>query len=388
MKLTCTQENLNQGLFVVSHITSKNINLPILSNVLLEAKDGILKLATTNLEIGITCVVRGKIETEGSFTVQSKLFSDFISLLPSDKVEVEVKDQSLVLKCQKSKTKIKGQEAAEFPLIPKINKKEPFVCGINSFVNAVSQVIFAVSGNETRPEIGGVFFNFNKNSLVLAATDSYRLAEKVIETKKTAKEEASVIVPTRTLQELLRILSGLKRAKTETTEADENTDNLEIYLGENQILFSFDNIELISRTIEGQYPNYRQIIPTEYKTKFIAETSAFQKAVKTASLFSKSGVFDVNFEIFKKDKEAELSAVNSQTGEGSARFETEVEGEDNKIVINYRYLLDGLQNISSEKVIFEMTNDASPCILRQAKEENGEAKVTPGYLYIIMPIKQ
>lgn len=388
MKLSCTQENLNQGLFVTNHIASRNVNLPILSNVLLRAKDNILKLITTNLEVGITCVVRGKIEKEGEFTLQSKLLSDYISLLPNEKIDLELRDQNLEIKCKKHKTKIRGQDASEFPLIPKIEKNEPYIYKITDFVGAINQVVFAVSQSETRPEISGVFFNFKKNNLTLAATDSYRLTEKVIESKKSPKTEVAVIVPTKTLQELLRILSGLRRIRggeEVSGESFEGSEDLEIYLSENQILFSFNNIELISRTIEGQYPNYKQIIPTESKTKAILDVSEFIKVVKTAGLFSKSGIFDISLEFLEKDKEVEISSVNNQLGETTSRLETEIEGETNKIVVNCRYLLDGLGNIGSEKVSFEMTNDANPCILRPILKE-GEP--IPGYLYIIMPIKQ
>jgi len=391
MKLSCTQENLNQGLFVVSHIASKNINLPILNNVLLKAKENIFKLLTTNLEIGITCIIRGKIEKEGEFTVQSKLFSDYVSLLPNEKIDLELKDQNLELKCKKYKTKIRGQEASEFPLIPQIEKKDPFIYKIDDFIKAVGQVIFAVSQNETRPEISGIFFNFNKNGLTLAATDSYRLAEKNIGSKKSPKNEIGVIVPTKTLQELLRILSGFQRMRGGEViggEPLEGSEDLEVYLSENQILFSFNNIELISRTIEGQYPNYKQIIPTEYKTRAILNVSDFIKVVKTASLFSKSGIFDVSLEFKEKDKEVEVSSINNQLGEATSRLEAEVEGQNNKIIVNYHYLLDGLQNIGSERVSFEMTNDVNPCILRPITKEGEETKPIFDYLYIIMPIKQ
>jgi DNA polymerase-3 subunit beta len=391
MKLSCTQENLNQGLFVVSHVSSKNINLPILNNVLLKAEDGVLKLMATNLEIGVTCIVRGKIDEPGEFTVQSKLFSDYVSLLPNEKVDIELKDQSLDIKCKKFKTKIRGQEASDFPLIPKIEKTNPYVYKIEEFIKAVNQVAFAVSQNEARLELSGVFMSFSKNSLAIAATDSYRLAERIISTKKEAKSEASVIVPARTLQELLRILSGYKRSQSGdeiTGKSLAEGDEIEVYLSENQILFSFDSMELVSRTIEGQYPNYRQIIPSEHKTKAILSVPGFVKTVKTASLFSKSGIFDINLDFIPADQEIEISSVNNQLGESNTRLETEISGENNKITVNYRYLLDGLQNIGSDLISFEVTNDSTACLLRPLRKDDGETKPMPGYLYIIMPIKQ
>ena len=184
MKITCTQENLNQGLGFVSHIASKNTSLPILSNVLIKAEKGSLSLTTTNLEMGINCLVRGKIDKDGSYTVSSKLFNDYVSLLPNQKIEIELKDDFLEIKCEDQDTKIKGNSAEEFPLIPQVEKKNPYICKISDLLNALSQVIFAVSVSETRPEISGIYFNFSDNVLTLTATDSYRLAEKKIKLKE------------------------------------------------------------------------------------------------------------------------------------------------------------------------------------------------------------
>ena len=203
MKISCTQENLNQGLFIVSHLATKNINLPILNNILFQVSEKTIKLSATNLEIGINCVIRGKVDQEGEFTVQSRLLADYVSLLPKDRVDIEVsndpkEDQNQILKinCRNYSTKIKGQLAVDFPVIPQIEKDNPYILDYNDFKKAMGQVIFAVSVNETRPEIGGVSFNFTGGKLVLAATDSYRLAEKAIDLdKKSNSEEKRIISP-------------------------------------------------------------------------------------------------------------------------------------------------------------------------------------------------
>ncbi len=376
MKLSCTQENLNQGLFVVGHVAGKNTNLPILNNILLQAEGGALKLSTTNLEIGISCVVRAKIEEEGEFTVQSKILSDYISLLPKEKVDMGVEDQELKVSCKNYNTKIKGLSASDFPLIPKIDKNNPYICSAGTFRQALSQVIFAVSTNETRPEIGGVLFNFSGNGLTMAATDSYRLAEKKINISGP-DEEKKIIVPAKTLQELLRILSGFK--KGEVLE-DETDDNIEIYLGENQILFVYDNMELISRLIEGQYPDYEQIIPTEQKTKARVGVNVLAKAVKTASLFSRSGIYDVNVEFKPGENKIIISSVNNQLGENTAEVDVEAEGDSNSTVLNFRYLLDGLNAISDGDIALETLSSENPCVIKPTDEDN--------YLYIVMPIKR
>jgi DNA polymerase-3 subunit beta len=387
MKLTCTQENLKRGLNIVSHISSKNTSLPILSNVMIRAEKGILNLITTNLEMGIKCQVRAKIFKDGSYTANSKLLADFIGLLPNEKIDMELKDDVLEVWTENQETKMKGDSAEEFPLIPQVEKKTAYVCKIEDLLKAFTQVLFAVSVSETRPEISGVYFNFNNKELTVAATDSYRLAEKKIKLQSEAKEEKEVIIPARTIQELFRILSSISGLGVDE-ENPGDLDKIEIYFEENQVLFVFNGVELVSRIIEGQYPNYKQIIPTNYKTKAVVNIAEYVKAVKTASLFSRSGIYDVNIEL--KDGKLTVSSTNNQLGESKSKVGGKIEGDDNKVVINFRYLLDGLQNIDSTDVIFEMTDAANPCVLKPAEslDEKNEAIAAQDYLYIIMPIKQ
>lgn len=376
MELSCTQENLNQGLFIVSHVASRNTNLPILSNILLQARGGVLKLSATNLEIGISCNIRGKIEREGEFTVQSKVFADYIALLPKERVDLGLENQELKIHCNNYETKIKGISAVDFPLIPEIEKKSPLICDVGDLKQALSQVAFAASLSNTRPEISGVFFGVNDNELTLAATDSYRLAEKKIKLKQGVNTENSIIVPARTIQELLRVLGGVKRGE----EGEGGGEEIEIYLADNQILFIYNNIELISRLIEGQYPDYNQIIPKEFKTDAFIGAADLINAVKSASLFARSGIYDVTLKFNPADKEVEVGSVNSQLGENKTDIVANITGEANNIILNYRYLLDGLSNIKDGEVKISLIGSDSPCLLRPAGDES--------YLYIIMPIKQ
>jgi len=384
MKISCTQENLNQGLFVVSHIASKNTALPILNNILIQAKDNTIKLSATNLEIGVTCLIRGKVETEGDFTVQSRLLADYVALLPKDRVDLEVLNENkaeagdvLSITCKNHSTKIKGQLATDFPLIPQLERKNLYVVDCQKLKQAISQVILAVSVSETRPEINGVLFNFSGDNLILAATDSYRLAEKTIPLdKKTKGEGQKVIVPTRTLQELQRILGSFK-----DPAAIEEIENIKIYLSENQILFVLDSIELISRLVEGQYPDYQQIIPQQSNTKITLSVPEFINAIKTTSLFARSGIYDVNLEFKAGKKETVVSSANNQLGENISKLSSEITGDDNSIVVNFRYLLDGLQNIDSNQISIDVIDSSSPCVLKASGKDSD-------YLYIIMPIKQ
>jgi len=375
MKIFSLQENLKQGFFIVGHIAGKNINLPILNNIMIKTEDGNIKMLATNLEIGIVTMVRGKIEKEGAYTVDAKIISECINLLPNKKVGLELKDGVLAVDSDNYKVKIRGQSAEEFPLIPEVDKKNYYSAPIEEFKKAVTQVMFAVSLSESRLELSGVMFNFNGAGLTLVATDSYRLAEKNIKIKTNNREEKKIIVPAKTLQELIRILSGLQASALAAED-----QGIKFYLSENQILFTCGSTELVSRLIEGQYPDYQQIIPTTSKTKAISQRAELIRAVKLASLFSKTGINDINLDFPKGKNQVVVSSVSGQTGENVTSLEAKVSGEDNGIVVNYRYLLDGLNNIDSELVRLEIVDGNTPCLLKSDKETD--------YLYIIMPIKQ
>ncbi len=381
MKFTVTQQNLSQGLNIVSHIASKNTTLPILNNVLIKAENGAINLSTTNLELGVSCTIRGKVDKDGVFTVQSKLISDFINLINTDKVEIDLEDEFLKIESEKSKTKIKGNVADEFPVIPEVESENIFKCKLKDLVKGLSQVLFATSNSETRPEISGVNMKFENGGLIMASTDSYRLAEKSI--KCGGVEAKTVIIPGRSLSELVRILSNFQ------TDQDNEQDNsfVEISFKDNQVQFSYQNVKLVSRLIEGTYPDYQQIIPKEKKTTGIIDKNEFIKAVKTASLFSRLGVFDVIIEF--KDGKIIVSSDNVQLGKSETEIEGVVDGENNSIVLNHKFLSDGLSNIDSTAIVFEMNDEASPCVLRPAETlEGAENIVKQDYLYIVMPIKQ
>jgi len=374
MHFISLQENLKRGLNMVGHITTKNINLPILNNILIRVENGNIELVSTNLEIGITHQIRGKIESEGQFTVDARLIGEYVSLLGGgEKVKVEAKENELKIECGSYKTKIKGESAKDFPLIPSISRSSFFSCTSGELKRALGGVIFAVSNSENRVELTGVLFSFNKNKLNLAATDSYRLAERELNIKNSGVGgEQRVIVPAKTVQELLRVLGNL-----EGGDLGEEQE-VRFYLSENQILFTVDSVELISRLINGHYPDYKQIIPSKSQTDALIERPELIRAVKAAALFSKTGINDITI-LFSKDKII-VSSFSGTSGESQIEIEAEVRGVDNEVTINFRYLLDGLNNIEGNIIRMGVLNNTTPCILRPEKEDN--------YLYIVMPIRQ
>lgn len=373
MKISILQENFKKALQIVSRIAGKNVNLPILNNILIKASDKNITLTTTDLELGVISKVRGKIEKDGSFTVDSKLLSDYVTLLPNKKIDIEQNKKLINIQSDNYKTSIKGINAEDFPLIPKVSKKDSYKIKVADFKKALSQIIFAVSANETRIELSGVLFYFKGSELVVVATDSYRLAEKTIAIQSSNKEEKKVIIPSKTLQEVIRIISII-------SEEELGSGFIELYLSDNQIMFSIGDTELVSRLIEGQYPDYKQIIPTKHETKVKIEKDEFVRAIKTSSIFSRVGINDINLDFPQGKNKTIISSVSTQSGENIVELDSEVVGVDNGIVVNYKYLLDGINNIQSSSIELEVINSNTPCVL---KPENDDS-----YIYIVMPIKQ
>jgi DNA polymerase III subunit beta len=379
MKISTLQKNIKRGVMTVSHITSKNINLPILNNIKIEVKEKIINLIATNLEIGITHNLRGKIEEEGEIIIDSKILTNYISLLPNKQVDIETKNNKMAINCENYKTTINGQVGDEFPLIPEISKEKHYIVDSEELKRSLAQVIFAASTNETRLDLSGVLFSFDQKNLFLVATDSYRLAEKRVKIAKCTypedEIERRVLVPAKTAQEVVRILSNMGVDEDGIEEIKE----IRICLTDNQISFNIGPTELISRLIEGQFPDYRQVIPLNIKTETIVDRNELTRATKAASLFSQNSINDISLEATKKNKLI-IQAFSGQVGENTTDLDSQNKGENNSLVLNYRYLLEGLNNIEGENIRLEMVDKDSPCILRPEKEDN--------YLYIIMPIKQ
>lgn len=381
MKFSCTQENLAQGLLAASHVVGKNVNLPILANVLVKIQDKLITLTTTNLEIAVTATVRGKVDAAGEITVPARLFADYVMSLPrEERVDMELKGGSLEVKTPTSKTKIKGVSASEFPLIPQVTGGASYRVPAADLRAAVGSVIFSASPNEARPELTGIFMRFSaagpaSGSLTLAATDSYRLAEAMIPLHEgAAAGEKTVIVPARTAGELQRILGGL-RDKADLPET------VEIMLTDNQLVFRYGPVEMVSRTIEGNYPDYRAVIPETSRTSVVVERAALLGAVRTAALFSRSGLYDVHLSAGPAG--LTIASADSQTGENETAVAAKVEGAENKVTLNYRYVSDGLNAMGGDEVSLRLIDAANPCLLLPQSNPAGKT-----YRYIVMPIKQ
>lgn len=374
MRFVCTKENLSYALDLVSGIAGKHSSLPILMNILIQAETSGVRLITTNLEMATKASLRAKVDVAGSFTVPAKTLTDFVHLLPEEQVEIELKENELAIKCGNSATKIKGSLADEYPVLPEIEEQHSYVINAEKFKEALSQVVFASAKNEIRPELSGVYFGLfteRHRGLILAATDSYRLAEKKVVVEQ-GEDESRAIVPSRTVCEIIRLISLAKNKQTES--------QVRLWLSDNQIAVRYDDFETSSRLIEGKYPDYAQIIPEKFKTSASFPVGLMVNKIKAASLFTASGVNAVSFDLNTGQGTISLSSTSTQTGEHSSEIETEVVGEENSTLLNHRYVLEGLQNLNSDEAEMRVNSSDTPCLFK--------AKSKDDYVYVVMPIRQ
>lgn len=343
----------------------------------MQADVGGVRLTATNLDLTVSCTIRAKVDQAGGYTLPAKLLADYVNLLPDERIDLDLLDTSVSVHCGSSKTKMHGLAASEFPAIPKVTGGIVYSVPANAFDAALSQTLFAVSTSEARQILTGAFLYFNGDTrtVTVAATDSYRLGEKSVGLVSETLGERKVVIPARTLAELRRILSVL-RAGVESPE------NIDIELTDNQIAFRCGSVELSSRTIDGVYPDYRQIIPKTFTTELIVDRNALIQAVKRTSLFSKNGLFDVRFEVKPEEKVLRLSANDIGRGENEVTIDAEITGGGNGVTLNFRYLLDGALALSTEKILLKMIDAMNPCILLPQGEEKSD------YFYIVMPIRQ
>jgi len=367
MNIILLQENLKQALNAVERIIGRNLTLPILNNILLKTEKGKLKISSTNLEIGINYWISCKVNEEGAITVPAKMMSGFINSLPNKKIELKLKDTQLNIKCENFKSAIKGLGADDFPIIPQIRNKPILKIKGNILKDAFSQVVEMTALSEARPEITGVYVDFKKDSVKIAGTDTFRLAEKNIKINNTGEaKENSVIIPQRTVQEVIRILND-----------KENTD-LEVVLSESQILFDLGYAQIISRLIEGQYPDYKQIIPGSIETQVVISRAELINNIKIAGLFS-SKINDIKIIVDPKKSQLEVFSKDADVGENKSQLEAEIKGKEVEAVLNYRYVLDGLNKIYSDKIIIGFNGGTKPILIRPIGDNS--------YNYVVMPIR-
>jgi len=366
MYIKCTQSDLWNAIQVVQKAVSIRSTLPILSGILFQAKEGKMTLSATNLELSIKYSIPVKVEKEGSVVIPARLVGDIVKNLPEATIEMflDSSNNQVKLLCQESNFNIKILPPEDFPKFPDLKTNQSCVIGSFDLIKAIKQVIKSTSIDETRPILTGVFLNIINNKLKMVATDSYRLAIKEVDLKEGLKDKIKVIIPSKTLGELIKIISGEKKC------------DVSLEFTDNQLIFKTSNITLISRLIEGQYPNYQQLLPEEYGVNMDIDKEDFINAVKRVSLFTQD---NSPIKITVKEGVMELNAASSDLGEAIEKIKVEGVKEDINIAFNPLYLLEGLMSVGGERIIFEVINTVKPGLLRPQEKKN--------FLYLIMPVR-
>ncbi|MBI3458937.1 DNA polymerase III subunit beta [Candidatus Azambacteria bacterium] len=360
MKLICNQENLKIYLNILERISSKNINLPIISNILLEADNNNLNIKATDLELALEININCKTEESGKVTISTNLLSSFVNNLPNGNIELESFGKNLKITCNNFNAMINGQEPEDFPIFPKINKEKSEKLYFPDIKNGLLKLINIVPINNIRPEILGVLLKPDGENFKIVATDSFRLGEVTINKKLNFNEP--FIIPLKTTQEIIKIF--------------ENSEIINIAFSQNQIIFFNEKITFISKLIDGEYPNYQSIIPKKFETTFCSTKDELIRLVKAVSPFlSKSNEMSLMIE----KKLLKVKASHPEKGEGFSSLNIQVEGEPLEVKLNYRFFLDGLNNISEKEVFLGFGSSTSPAIIKSRND--------PNYIYIIMPIR-
>lgn len=365
LDVTVAQADLNFALNTVSKAINTTNTLPVLNNILIEVKEGNLHFSGTNLEIAIKTKIKAEVKAEGSITIPAKLLTSYVQLLNTKSVSLSTtRDLALEVNTDNDYTKIKGIKADDFPSIPQINAEFEITLPASQLISALQSTSFAASLHSSRPVLAGVFLNFTENELVFAATDSYRLAEYRLNLKDKAKP-AQLIIPVRTAIELTKIISA--EPKSQVT----------IKATKNQAEFQFADTTVVTRLIEGVFPDYNKIIPKESKTEAIVSTQDLSLAIKKISLFARE--INNNMRISVDANSITLSTEETKVGEGEITIPAKVNGEANQIAVNAQYLLDVIANSSAKETAIDINEKLSPLVIQPNKEIN--------YLYLIMPLK-
>lgn len=362
MELQVTQENLSKALNTVGRIASMRNTLPILSNVLLKIVDNRLSIAATNLDIAITHFIGAKVAKNGSITVPARLMQDFVSSLPSGVISLKQEDQKLHITTDSYQSVINGVSADEYPVMPAISDGKRWKIPGNILKKGLQQVIFAASSDEARPVLTGVNLYTYEGTLYMVATDSFRLAEKTL---MPSKDAFNLLIPASALQDVLRILSDYE-------------DDVWIVHDDQQVEFKIGDVELVARLIEGNYPDYRKLIPTKFTTSATVKRAELINITKVSSLFARESAGSVTLEVDPKEKQIRIRSIASHLGENTAAAPADVKGEGT-ITLNSRYLLDALGALHDDEVSFNFNGKLEPSVLKETKQND--------YLHVIMPLK-
>ncbi len=374
MKVSCLQENLTHGLQAVGRAVSSRSTLPILSNVLLRTDGGRLRLTTTNLEIAANAWILAKVEDEGGITVPAKLFTDFVNSLPAGQLDLalNVRTKTVHVKSGAYEANIKGLDAEEFPVTPTIPDKPTTRIAQSTLRQLVNEVAFVAATDDSRPVLTGVLTRLEGDEMTLVAADPYRLGIRRGALLQKVDPPIEIIVPARSYQELARMIGDTDAAV-----------DIAITPTKSQIIFHADDFDLISRLIEGQFPNYRQVIPSSYATRVVVAREELLQATKLASYFARDAANIIRLQVDPSNGGAPLvvSATAAEVGDNVSRVEATVEGTPTQIAFNSRFLTEALASLTAPEVALELGGALAPGVLKVVGED------PDSYLHVVMPLR-
>lgn len=365
MKLECGIEKIKNGILQVEKITGKNLTLPILSSILFIASGKSLKLRATNLSLGVEVEIPAKIEKEGIVAISgSTLAGIFSNVYQNENIFIESEEGNLLIKTKKSKIKLKGQSPDDFPTIPKVEGKT-FEIESKKLIEGIKSVYYSSSLSDIKPEISSVYIYSDDDSLVFVSTDSFRLAEKKIKIKGL-EEIPGILIPFKNIPEILRLFGEIN-------------DTIKVCFNKNQISFTSDDVYLTSRIIDGVFPDYRQIIPKEFKVEAIVLKQDLLNALKLSNIFSDK-FNQINLSIKPKEKTFELSSQNNDVGENKTFLDAALKGEEALLGFNYKYFLDCFQSINTDSVSIRLNQSSKPMVISGSSDTS--------FTYLIMPMNR
>jgi len=371
MKVVLNRSELLKGVSTVQNAVAVKNTMPILANVLLEARDKKLEFVTTDLDMGIRCSVPAEIVEKGSITINAKKLGDIIRELPEASVDLEIdENHKMILICQKSNFKIHGLPKDDFPILPDVKKDKVFKIKGSLLQEMIHKTIFAVSTDETRYVLNGILFQVENEKLRMVATDGHRLALIQKKLQDKSGDKCNAIIPTKALNELAKVISDIAKGKE-----DELT--VEVIVTDNQIKFTAGGVEIVSRLIEGQFPNYEQVIPKDSDKKIEASTATLAAATKRVSILTSEKSNSIRYKV--DPGKLTISSKAPDMGEAKEEIDVTYKGEEISIAYNAKYVLDMLKNIGTEAVQIELTQPLSPGIIRPKGDGD--------YLCVIMPMR-
>ena len=373
MNITCLQESLAKGLGIAGRIVKERSTLLALSNILLAADGDRLKLAATNLEIGITCWIGAQIEQEGAITVPARTLVDLVNTLPPGKVDMSMNGaQTLKLQSGRFKSNVKGIDANEFPLIPHIEGDEAIHIAPDVLGQMIEQVTFAAARDESRPILTGVLARFEGDRLTFAAADGFRLSVRTGSLSAAVSQPFEVIVPARALTELGHVLNG-----------QEEPVSIAVTPTRNQIMFRLNSVELVAQLIDGKFPDYQMIMPKSNTARAVLDTAPLIKACKAASVFARESANTVRLTVVPGDESKPghlaVQATSAETGDNAGEVDASIEGEPLEIAFNVQYLLDALKAVGAPQVSLELTTASSPGVIRPLGDD--------AFTHVMMPMQ-